>query len=93
MAAKIVTHRDLEAYRKAFEAAMRILELSKSFPKEEVYSLTDQIRRSPDPFVRIWPKLGGKGDTPLHLSANYRILKVKPARHKPGWNLRSSAST
>ena len=30
----------------AFEAAMRIFELTKRFPKEEVYSLTDQIRRS-----------------------------------------------
>jgi four helix bundle protein len=43
---KIVTHRDLEVYQKAFAAAMRIFELSKSFPKEELYSLTDQIRRS-----------------------------------------------
>jgi len=39
-------HRDLEVYRRAFEAAMRIFELSKTFPKEETYSLTDQIRRS-----------------------------------------------
>jgi four helix bundle protein len=30
----------------AFEAAMRIFELTKSFPAEERYSLTDQIRRS-----------------------------------------------
>jgi four helix bundle protein len=30
----------------AFEAAMRIFELTRSFPKEETYSLTDQIRRS-----------------------------------------------
>ncbi len=41
-----MTHRDLEVYQKALEAAMRIFELSKSFPKEEVYSLTNQIRRS-----------------------------------------------
>ncbi len=38
--------RDLEAYQLAFKAAMWIFELSKSFPKEELYSLTDQIRRS-----------------------------------------------
>ena len=42
----IVKHQDLEVYRKAFEAAMLIFELSKSFPKEETFSLTDQIRRS-----------------------------------------------
>jgi four helix bundle protein len=39
-------HRDLEVYQKAFDAARRIYRLSKSFPKEEIYSLTDQIRRS-----------------------------------------------
>ena len=43
---KIRTHKDLEVYKLAFEAAMEIFELSKSFPKEERYSLTDQIRRS-----------------------------------------------
>ena len=46
MPKKISIHRDLEVYQKAFDAAMRIFELSKSFPKEETYSLTDQIRRS-----------------------------------------------
>jgi four helix bundle protein len=33
-------------YRLAFDAAMKIFELSKGFPAEEKYSLTDQIRRS-----------------------------------------------
>ncbi|WP_407557311.1 four helix bundle protein [Winogradskyella sp. 4-2091] len=36
----------LLAYQKAFDLAMLIFEISKSFPKEERYSLTDQIRRS-----------------------------------------------
>ena len=42
----IQTHRDLEVYRRAFDAAMEIFELSKRFPREETYSLTDQIRRA-----------------------------------------------
>ena len=42
----ITRHQDLEVYRKAFEAAMLIFELSQTFPKEERYSLTDQMRRS-----------------------------------------------
>ena len=42
----IKSHKDLKSYQKAFFAAMRIFELSKKFPKEEKYSLTDQIRRS-----------------------------------------------
>src|SRR5262245_56957092 len=46
MTSKIQTHRDPEVYQKAFDAAMRIFELSKPFPKEETYSLTDQVRRS-----------------------------------------------
>lgn len=38
--------KDLLAYQKSFLLAMAIFEVSKSFPKEEKYSLTDQIRRS-----------------------------------------------
>lgn len=43
---KIRSHRELEVYQMAFKAAMNIFELSKRFPKEETYSLTDQIRRA-----------------------------------------------
>jgi four helix bundle protein len=46
MGNKIETHGDLQVYRKAFEAAMQLFDLSKRFPKEETYSLTDQIRKS-----------------------------------------------
>ena len=38
--------RDLTVYKKAFELAMEIFEVSKAFPKEKRYSLKDQIRRS-----------------------------------------------
>jgi four helix bundle protein len=43
---RIKTHCDLEVYRKSLDVAMRIFELSRRFPKEETYSLTDQVRRS-----------------------------------------------
>ena len=46
MGDKIVSHHDLEVYRKGFQTAMRIFQRSKQFPKEEVYSLTNQMRRS-----------------------------------------------
>ncbi|WP_051891172.1 four helix bundle protein [Chryseobacterium sp. JM1] len=39
-------HQELKVFQKSFEIAQQIYELSKSFPKEELYSLTDQIRRS-----------------------------------------------
>ena len=42
----INTHKDLRVYLLSFEAGMEIYHLTKSFPKEETYSLTDQIRRS-----------------------------------------------
>lgn len=38
--------RDLDVYLLAYELAMEVFELTKKFPKEEKYSLTDQIRRS-----------------------------------------------
>ena len=41
-----MTFQDLLAYQKSFALAMKIFRVSKSFPKEETYSLTDQIRRS-----------------------------------------------
>lgn len=37
---------ELKVYKLAYEAAMEIFVLTKKFPKEETYSLTDQIRRS-----------------------------------------------
>jgi len=43
---KIRSHKELEVYCLAFDCAMKIFEMSKGFPKEETYSLTDQIRRS-----------------------------------------------
>ena len=39
-------HRDLIVYQKAFALAMGIFNITKKFPKEETYSLVDQVRRS-----------------------------------------------
>jgi four helix bundle protein len=47
MTERIKSVSDLVVYKKAFDAAMSIFDISKAFPKEEKYSLTDQIRRSP----------------------------------------------
>jgi len=43
---KIRKHKDLRVFQLSFKAGMQIFELTKTFPKEERYSLTDQIRRS-----------------------------------------------
>ncbi len=43
---RIRSCKDLKVYNLAFELAMEIFEMTKTFPKEEKYSLIDQIRRS-----------------------------------------------
>jgi four helix bundle protein len=43
--ATIRSYRELNVYQAAFDAAMRIFELTKQFPVEEKYSMVDQIRR------------------------------------------------
>jgi four helix bundle protein len=43
---KIKSARDLKVYKLAFACAMEIFQITKSFPSEERYSLTDQIRRA-----------------------------------------------
>ena len=46
MGDRIKSHKELEVYQLAFSSAMEIFKLTEKFPKEEKYSLTDQIRRS-----------------------------------------------
>ena len=43
---KVADYKELRVYKLAFESAMEIFELSKEWPREEKFSLTDQIRRS-----------------------------------------------
>src|SRR6266536_1632289 len=43
---RINSAKDLDVYKKAYELAMRIFELSKKFPPEERFALTGQVRRS-----------------------------------------------
>ena len=46
MPKKIRYHWELDVYKLSVEVAMELFELSKKFPREQMYSLTDQIRRS-----------------------------------------------
>jgi len=45
-ASVIKTIRDLKVYALAYRLAMEIFEVTKKFPREEAYALTDQLRRS-----------------------------------------------
>ena len=53
-------YKELLAYQKAYELAMKVFHISKRFPSEEKYSLTDQIRRSsrsvPSNIAEAWRK-------------------------------------
>ena len=46
MSEKIKTHKDLRVWQEIMDVAMEDFALSRRFPKDEMYSLTDQIRRS-----------------------------------------------
>ena len=56
----VKTYKDLNVYQQSYQLAIQIFEITKNFPKEEMYSLTDQIRRSsrsiPVNIVEGWAK-------------------------------------
>jgi len=68
--ASIRHFRVLDLYQLAMKTPMILLELSKAFPLEERYSLTDQVRRSSRSFAPILPKRGARGDTRILLSVD-----------------------
>lgn len=61
--------RNLTVYTKAFDLAMEIFEMTKSFPKEEKYELTDQIRRSSRAVCRAIGEGYRKRQYPKHFSS------------------------
>ena len=60
---------DLLAYKKGFTLAMNIYSLTKNFPKEEKYSLTDQIRRSSRSVCANIAESYRKRDYPRHFQS------------------------
>ena len=61
--------RDLTAYKKAYTLAMEIFEITKKFPKEEKYELTDQLRRSSRSVCRGIGEGYRKRQYPKHFSS------------------------
>ena len=74
----------LVVYKKAFKLAMEIFEITKSFPKEEVYSLASQIRRSQDQYARTLVKVIEKDDMKLILLVKSLMRIWKTAKLKSG---------
>ena len=87
----IRTHKELEVYQLAFHVAVEIYLISKMFPIEEKYSLTDQIRRSSRSVCSNIAEAFRKRRYPKSLYQNFQIQKEKLLRHKFGlilqWNL------
>ena len=71
--AAINSFRDLIVYQKAFKLAMDIFEATKSFPKEELYSLTDQIRRSSRAITSNLAEAWAKRSISNHLLINCQM--------------------
>jgi four helix bundle protein len=46
MGERIGSYKDLRVYQNAMDAAMKVFELTKTFPPEEKYSMVDQMRRA-----------------------------------------------
>jgi hypothetical protein len=72
-----------EVYNVAFKLAMDIFKLSKTFPREETYSLTDHDHREVLVFV-CW-KLTEKRDTLLILLPKQQIVIWRIPRLRGGW--------
>ncbi|WZL88000.1 four helix bundle protein [Salinimicrobium sp. 3283s] len=60
---------ELLAYQKSIELSMQIFEVSKSFPREEIYSLADQIRRSSRSVSAAIAEAYRKRDYPRHFAS------------------------
>lgn len=75
---------DLLAYKKAFFLSMEIFEISKSFPKEETYSLTDQIRRSSRSVSITIAEAYRKREYPNTFKVNLPMLMLRILKLKDG---------
>lgn len=61
--------RELKVYLKSFSFAMKIFEITKKFPQEEKFELTDQIRRSSRAVCRAIGEGYRKRQYPRHFSS------------------------
>lgn len=78
---------ETKVYKLAFKLAMKIFEVSKRFPKEEIYSLTDQVRRSGRSICSCLAEAHRKRFTRPTLCQKFLMLIWKMPKHKPGLNL------
>ena len=73
--------KELMAYVKAFQLANDIYDVSSRFPKEEKYSLTDQIRRSSRSVCANLAEAYRKRDYPKHFFLKLPIARERIVKH------------
>ena len=78
------SHRDLIVYQKSRALALEVFEMTKSFPKEETYSLTDKFVVRLVRLARRLLRLGRNVLTKNISSANLRILTVNNTKLNTG---------
>jgi four helix bundle protein len=89
----ISSHRQLEVWQRAFRASMEIFKLSKGFPKEELYSLTSQIRRCSRSVATSITEAWRKRRYPLVFVSKLSDADTEAAETRIGCTTRSSAAT
>ena len=57
MGDRIKSYKELKVFENAMNSAMKIFEVTKSFPPEEKYSMVDQVRHFPHSPFRLFPAL------------------------------------
>ncbi len=86
-ARQINSAKDLEVYQMAYDLAMEILETSKSWPRKEKYSLTDQIRRPSRAVCSNLREAWAKRRYQAHFLNKLTDATEKTARQTRGWTL------
>ena len=89
----IRSFRDLNVYQRARVEGSRVFKATKSFPTEEKYSLTDQIRRSSRAVKSMSLKPGHIVVIQQRLSASSPMLWAKPRKRNHGSTMRLIAGT
>lgn len=80
------THRDLELYKLAFEAAVQVFEVTKPFPVEERFALSNQVRRSSRSVCGNLAEAWRKRRYESRFWPSSMTLKAKLQRLRSGWN-------
>jgi len=81
----IKSYKDLRVYKAAIDAAMRIFEITKHFPMEERFSMTDQMRRASRSVCSNIGEAWRKRRYPAHFVSKLSDSEEKLRKHGSGW--------